>query len=297
MKSFHNKPELKEMMLEEVLKHQKADEIIQGSYESRGKYCAVGCSIESLNMRLGKHYSHGDHSVYETELGIPKIIARLEDRIFEGLERKKAKMFPLRFIQAVPVGVDLSLVWPKFAIWLLGDGKDGVIKYVETDEQKKIIIDIVELYKRVIAGESIESLKKEFAIAAADAAAANADASAATAAAAYATAYATASAAITATAYATTATTAATAAYDDAYAAATAANAAYDDAYAAATAAYDDAYAAATAAATAAYDDAYDDAYAAATAAYDDAYAAATAARKNHYSKCADKLLEILATS
>jgi hypothetical protein len=110
MKSFHNKPELKEMMLEEVLKHQKADEIIQGTYESKGKYCAVGCSIESLNMRLGKHYSHGDHSVYETELGIPKIIARLEDGIFEGLEREKAKMFPLRFIQAVPVGVDLSLV-------------------------------------------------------------------------------------------------------------------------------------------------------------------------------------------
>jgi hypothetical protein len=272
MKSFHNKPELKEMMLEEVLKHQKADEIIQGSYESRGKYCAVGCSIESLNMRLGKHYSHGDHSVYETELGIPKIIARLEDRIFEGLERKKAKMFPLRFIQAVPVGVDLSLVWPKFAIWLLGDEKDGVIKYVETDEQKKIIIDIVELYKRVIAGESIESLKKEFAIAAADAAAAAATAYAAAAATAYATAYATASAAITATAYATAdADAAAAITATAAYAITTAANAAYDDAYAAITAAYDDAY--------------------------DDAYAAATAARKNHYSKCADKLLEILATS
>jgi hypothetical protein len=253
MKSFHNKPELKEMMLEEVLKHQKADEIIQGSYESRGKYCAVGCSIESLNMRLGKHYSHGDHSVYETELGIPKIIARLEDRIFEGLEREKAKMFPLRFIQAVPVGVDLSLVWPKFAIWLLGDEKDGVIKYVETDEQKKIIIDIVELYKRVIAGESIESLKKEFAIAATDAAAT----------AAYATA--------TAAAYATDA---ATAAYATAAAYATdAATAAYATDAAAAIAAIA-AYAAAAATATAAY-----------------------AARKNHYSKCADKLLEILATS
>jgi hypothetical protein len=259
MKTFHNKPELKEMMLEEVLKHQKADEIIQGSYESRGKYCAVGCSIESLNTRLGKHYSHGDHSVYETELGIPKIIARLEDRIFEGLEREKAKMFPLRFIQAVPVGVDLSLVWPKFAIWLLGDEKDGVIKYVETDEQKKIIIDIVELYKRVIAGESIESLKKEFAIAATDAAAANA-----------ATAYASASAAITATAYATAyASAAITTAATAAYAITTAANAAYDDAYAITTAAEAEA----------------------------DAAYAADAARKNHYSKCADKLLEILATS
>jgi hypothetical protein len=255
MKSFHNKPELKEMMLEEVLKHQKADEIIQGTYESKGKYCAVGCSIESLNMRLGKHYSHGDHSVYETELGIPKIIARLEDGIFEGLEREKAKMFPLRFIQAVPVGVDLSLVWPKFAIWLLGDEKDGVIKYVETDEQKKIIIDIVELYKRVIAGESIESLKKEFAIAATDAAAT----------AAYATA--------TAAAYATDAATAA-------YATATAAAYATD----AATAAYATDAAAAIAAIAA-----YAAAAATATAAY--------AARKNHYSKCADKLLEILATS
>jgi hypothetical protein len=278
MKTFHNKPELKEMMLEEVLKHQKADEIIQGSYETNGKYCAVGCSIESLNTRLGKHYSHGDHSVYETELGIPKIIARLEDRIFEGLERKKAKMFPLRFIQAVPVGVDLSLVWPKFAIWLLGDEKDGVIKYVETDEQKKIIIDIVELYKRVIAGESIESLKKEFAAtttAAAAAAATAATAAYAAAAATYATAtYDAADAATTAAAAAAAAAATATATADAAYAADAA-----DAAYAA--------YAAADAADAA---DAYT-AYATADA------ADAAAARKNHYSKCADKLLEILATS
>jgi hypothetical protein len=151
-------------------------------------------------------------------------------------------------------------VWPKFAIWLLGDEKDGVIKYVETDKQKKIIIDIVELYKRVIAGESIESLKKEFAIAAADAATAYATTAAYATTDAYDDAYATASAAIT------------TAAASAAYAITTAANAAYDDAYAT----------------TAAY---------ATTDAYDDAYAAASAARKNHYSKCADKLLEILATS
>jgi hypothetical protein len=146
-------------------------------------------------------------------------------------------------------------VWPKFAIWLLGDEKDGVIKYVETDEQKKIIIDIVELYKRVIAGESIESLKKEFAIAAAAAAAAAAT-------------YADADAAAV---YAATAATAAT------------------DATAT------DAYAAATATANAAYATA--DAVYAATAATAVAYPAAIAARKNHYSKCADKLLEILATS
>jgi hypothetical protein len=74
MKAFHNKPEIKEEYLQRIRTHKAADQIIHGSYWENGKGCAVGCTI------------HGnDHSRYETELGIPKNIAYLEDSIFEGL--------------------------------------------------------------------------------------------------------------------------------------------------------------------------------------------------------------------
>ena len=222
MKSFNNDPKLKEMLIEETVKHREADEIIQGSYVKDGKYCAVGCSIHTLNVKLGKEYRHNDHSVYETELGIPRIIARLEDGIFEGLDKEEAKTFPERFISAIPVGVDLEMVWSKFAVWLLGDAEHGVIKFAKTDAQKKPIQDIVDLYIKKVAGENIEIEKWRMARSAAyaaDAAAYAADAdTAAYAAAAYA-AFATADA---------TADTASYAAAAAAYAAAAAAAAAHD---------------------------------------------------------------------
>ncbi len=224
MQTFLGKPELKATLLEEIIKHRKADEIAQGSYGGdTGPWCAVGCAVQSLNVKLGKTYSTADHSVYETELGIPRLIAKLEDRIFEGLPAKEAKTFPEKFIKAVPVGADLSMVWPKFALWLLMDKKDGVIKYAKKDQTRIAIENVGKLYARVVAGE-IVAITEWRAARSAAAAAAAADAYA------YAYAYA-----------ATYAATYAAADADDAYAAAAAAADAY--AYAAA-AAYAAAYAA-----------------------------------------------------
>ncbi len=156
MQTFLGKPELKDTLLEEIIKHRKADEIAQGSYGGdTGPWCAVGCAVQSLNVKLGKTYSTADHSVYETELGIPRLIAKLEDRIFEGLPAKEAKTFPEKFIKAVPVGADLSMVWPKFALWLLMDKKDGVIKYAKKDQTRIAIENVGKLYARVVAGEIV----------------------------------------------------------------------------------------------------------------------------------------------
>ncbi len=255
MIAFHGDPKLKKMMVEEIKWHQKQDKIVQGSYALNGKFCAVGCSIESLNRKLGKTYNHSDHSVYEEALGIPRIIAKLEDRLFERLEKEDALKFPLQFIKAVPVGADLSMVWPKFALWLLVDKKVGVIKFAKKDQTKKSIQNVADLYQRKINGEKIDVNQwlevKNAAYAAADAAYAAADAA------------------------------------DDA-AAAAAADAA--DAYAAADADAADADAADADAADAAYA-AADAADAAAAAAAADA---AAAARKKVRKLQAKKLLELL---
>src|SRR4051812_3973992 len=106
MLSYKNDSKLKEMFVSEIEEHRKADQIIKGTYGegSNGdwKGCAVGCSIHSLNRKLHKSYATNDHSVYETELGIPEWLARLEDTIFEGLPQEDAVLWPTQFAEAVP---------------------------------------------------------------------------------------------------------------------------------------------------------------------------------------------------
>lgn len=134
MLSFHNDKSIKEKYIKRLEAHYAADEIIQGIYWENGRGCAVGCTIHS-----------SDHFSYEKELGIPIILARLEDKIFENLPIMIAKEWPLRFLNAIPVGKDLSKIWPKFAIWLLIDNKYGLINFTKN---KDLIKNIAELYKK-----------------------------------------------------------------------------------------------------------------------------------------------------
>ena len=144
MIAYHGKAEIKEKYLARVQAHAKADEIAQGFYWENGKGCAIGCTI------------HGsDHGAYETELGIPRLIARLEDGIFEGLPPKEAKLWPAQFLDAIKPGADLSKVLPKFMHWLLVDPECGVIRHANTERTRKSIQDVADLYERAIKGDDI----------------------------------------------------------------------------------------------------------------------------------------------
>jgi hypothetical protein len=198
MIAFHGDPTIKEKYLNRVRAHRAADEIVQGyGYWEDGKGCAIGCTLHSSN-----------HAAYETELGIPRTIARLEDGIFEGLSVDLARLWPERFLVAVKVGSDLSLVMAKWLVWVLVDPEDGVIKFAKTDQSRKAIQDVANLYTCQASGEavSISDFKKS-AYAAADAAAY------AAAYAAYAAAYAAADAAASAAADAASAYAAAASPY------------------------------------------------------------------------------------
>ena len=132
MTAFHNDHAIKVKYINRLKDHYKADEFIKGMYWQNGKGCAVGCTIHSDN-----------HLSYETELGIPQVIARLEDAIFERLPNELAKEFPLQFLSAINVGADLAKVWNYFAIWLLTDEKYGILQHVDN---KKVIQDIADAY-------------------------------------------------------------------------------------------------------------------------------------------------------
>lgn len=140
MIAFHGDPQIKKEYLARVRAHRRADELVKGRYWENGKGCAVGCTI------------HGSyHSSYEEELGIPEQIAWLEDVIFEGLPNEDAMAWPERFLESIPVGADLSMVFVKFAHWLLAV---EVQPHVENSPGVKAAIDdVASLLQREINGD------------------------------------------------------------------------------------------------------------------------------------------------
>ncbi len=141
--AFHGDAAIKRKYLRRVSTHQKLDQIVQGyGYWKDGKGCAVGCTI------------HGStHKAYEKEIGVPEILAHLEDRIFEGLPVSVAKLWPKRFLAALKPGADLSLVWAKFGHWSLMDPKDGVINFTKDKDVIAAVSTVGALYQRWAAGD------------------------------------------------------------------------------------------------------------------------------------------------
>ncbi|MEO6901566.1 MAG: hypothetical protein ABI241_00600 [Bacteroidia bacterium] len=171
--AFHGQQEIKDKYLARLQAHYNADEIIKGKYWEDGKGCAVGCTVHSSR-----------HKDYEHELGIPMALARLEDRIFEGLPNADAKEFPIQFLTAINVGSELSLVWRKLMIYILIDETYGVIHLVKDLKIKKNIQNVADLFVESLT----QNISKERWLVAKKAAAADAAYSAADAA--YSAAYA-----------------------------------------------------------------------------------------------------------
>jgi hypothetical protein len=143
--AFHNDPKIQTKFRARIHKHQVADQLVQGyGYYKDGKGCAVGCTLDS---------NAGDHGAYERELGIPRVLAILEDRIFENLPQKEARLWPARFLEAPKLGADLSLVAHHFTIWLLTSPDSLYSKVPMDDADRKIMTDVAALYSRFVAGD------------------------------------------------------------------------------------------------------------------------------------------------
>jgi len=144
MKAFHGDDSIKAKYVMRVRNHEIADEIVKGKYWEGGKGCAVGCTIHS-----------SEHADYETELGIPRIIARLEDGIFENLPNELAKTWPRRFLESIKVGADLSRVWDEMAVWVLRDKKWGVLQFAKTEQTRDAINSVADLYVLKLEGAEV----------------------------------------------------------------------------------------------------------------------------------------------
>jgi len=118
MLAYHNDPKIKTKLLADLAQHAKADKIVKGQYWRYGKGCAVACTLISIDPGAAKW---GHHAAYETHFGIPQAIAHLEDKIFEGLPNRFARKWPRRFAKAIKPGAYLTLITPRFLLWLLED--------------------------------------------------------------------------------------------------------------------------------------------------------------------------------
>ena len=139
MLSFFGSQCLKDAVVARVREHQRLDQIAQQIYWDGSKGCAIGCVLHS-----------DEHMAFEQQLGLPVFLAYMDEHIFESLPLDEAKAWPLRFIEAVPVGVELALVFPRFMHRLMSDPQ-GMRQYANR-ETLPIVDTLVELYARRIAG-------------------------------------------------------------------------------------------------------------------------------------------------
>lgn len=132
MRAYHNDPQIKADILSQLAAHREADQLIKGRYWRDGKGCAVGCTIHS-----------NDHAEYETRFGIPQMLARLEDCIFDGLPNEQAMAWPERFIGTIAPGSDLSRVGWQFLHWLLTESGIGAFAHPHVSDAVKQCADVL----------------------------------------------------------------------------------------------------------------------------------------------------------
>ena len=138
MFAYHNDQTIKDKYVARAIEHRKADEILQGyGYWIDGKGCAIGCLA---------HVNSGAHEALEADVGIPLMVSRLADVIFEGLPSPDFKAWPQRFADSIRPGADLSLVGWQFLYWNLTENL--VLHDSDNAEVQKTIIQCREAIKR-----------------------------------------------------------------------------------------------------------------------------------------------------
>jgi hypothetical protein len=169
MLAYHSDPSLKARVLAELAKHETADRLRQ-SYgywrdDANGIYhgCGVGCSLESLRVVMGlETIDHKDHALYESLIGVPRVLAMFEDRFFERLPFVTARQFPRRFLEAIQPGADLSMVFPQLMRAILAEPSGVQTLVAQRPTIKPSVDSVIALYDRWLAGDqpSVEDWHK-----------------------------------------------------------------------------------------------------------------------------------------
>jgi hypothetical protein len=130
-----------------MLDHQKHDDFLKGTYakmNGRFRGCAVGCSVQSLNVKRGTIIEYDDHAALGKAIGIPEWLFRLQDALFEGLPEIESKKFPVKFFKVIPVGKDLEPVKWKFCAFILKENIERVLTLKIDDSLKEKVVSAIQ---------------------------------------------------------------------------------------------------------------------------------------------------------
>jgi hypothetical protein len=147
-----------ETLLQMAKRHQDDDMLRAGEYYDQltGKGCSIGC----FNHDLGNDPE--DHEAFAEFAGIPVWAAKLQDRIFEGLQEQDRATWHVECIEAYQHVTDWDKTLDLFLISVL----EGVKKH----DRANVVQPVIDLLNRRLAGENVgKELKWATAAAAADA--------------------------------------------------------------------------------------------------------------------------------
>ena len=123
--------------------HQKYDRFIQGKWldEKIKDYysgCFYGCMTQT-----------NDNTLLEASkvMELPLWLVYLSEKIFEGLPKEDALLFPVQLLEAVSIKMDEEKVWKRFMYELLMDKEKGQITFTKKNSlQYKAVKQCADLF-------------------------------------------------------------------------------------------------------------------------------------------------------
>ncbi len=122
--------------------HREADRLIRGDYfTGDGRGCAVGCTVADAlaaeqGITLMEWAANGRpddwHAEWARVTGLPEWLAHVDDYLFESLPVELSQGWPVRLLEAVPVGVDLTHAREAWLRELVFDTEHGALASAAT---------------------------------------------------------------------------------------------------------------------------------------------------------------------
>jgi hypothetical protein len=135
--TYRGDPDLKARLVTDMRAHREQDRLIRGDYFTEdGRGCAVGCTVaDALAAEEGMPLTewalngrpHEWHSEWARVTGLPEWLAHLDDYLFESLPVEVSKDWPVRLLEAVPVGVDLRAAREAWLRDVVFDAEHGAL--------------------------------------------------------------------------------------------------------------------------------------------------------------------------
>lgn len=120
--AFKGDPKIKAAAIQEMEEHKRLDHLARGNYwdPRTNTGCAIGC-MAGVKVE-------NPHAFVAGKLGLPEGLLRQVDNLFENIPGGEHVEWPLQFLEAVPVGANLDLVYPKYMLALSTDKTWGLRK-------------------------------------------------------------------------------------------------------------------------------------------------------------------------